>query len=217
VFRKRGGRFYRSSITDWRAGRSPENPHAEFKGDHARGLVWRVDCSMAGIMSLAFRNFDHSVVVRSAAAEIVGGPTAQVRLLADSSATGGALSTVRVTLEKGADGARPHRHDRAAEMFYVLDGVVKFLSGTEIVRAEPGDVIVVPPRLPHAFSAERGRHAELLIVIAPGVERFEYFRQLTRIGRGEVPPESLRHVQDLYDTYFLDSPEWEIESQRTGL
>lgn len=26
---------------------------------------------------------------------------------------------------------------------------------------------------------------------------------------GEEPPESLRDVQDLYDTYFLNSPEWE--------
>ena len=89
-------------------------------------------------------------------------------------------------------------------MFYVLDGVAQFLSGTEVIRAEPGDVIVVPPGLAHAFSAERGHAAELLIVIAPGVERFEYFRKLTRIARGEEPLESLRDVQELYDTYFLN-------------
>jgi len=94
-------------------------------------------------------------------------------------------------------------------MFYVLDGVVEVLSGSEIVRAERGDVIVVPPRLPHAFSAERRSGAEILIVIAPGIERFEYFRQLTRITQGKEAPERLRDVQDLYDTYFLNSPEWE--------
>jgi quercetin dioxygenase-like cupin family protein len=160
-------------------------------------------------MSIVLPTFDRSVIVRGTGAEVVGSRTAKVRLLADSSATGGALSTVQVTLEKGADGARPHRHDRSAEMFYVLDGVVRVLSGTEIVRAEEGDVIVVPPKLPHAFSAERGSGAEILIVIAPGVERFEYFRQLTRIAQGKEAPESLREVQDLYDTYFLNSPEWE--------
>jgi quercetin dioxygenase-like cupin family protein len=164
-------------------------------------------------MSIVLPNFNRSVVVRGAAAEVVGAPTAKVKLLADSSATGGALSTVQVTLEKGADGARPHRHDHSAEMFYVLDGVVQVLSGTEIVRAEQGDVIVVPPGLPHAFSAERGSGAEILIVIAPGVERFEYFRQLTRIAQGKEPPESLREVQDLYDTYFLNSPEWEAANR----
>jgi uncharacterized RmlC-like cupin family protein len=99
-------------------------------------------------------------------------------------------------------------------MFYVLDGVVQVLSGTEIVTAQRGDVIVVPPRLPHAFSAGRDSGADLLIVIAPGVERFEYFHKLTRIARGAEAPESLRDVQDLYDTYFLDSPEWEAVRNR---
>jgi quercetin dioxygenase-like cupin family protein len=160
-------------------------------------------------MSIVHPPFNRSVISRAADAEIVGAPTAKVRLLVDSSATGGALSTVRVTLEKGADGARPHRHERSAEMFYVLGGAVQLLSGAEIVKAEQGDVIVVPPGMPHAFSTQRGTSAELLIIITPGVERFEYFRQLTRIARGEEPPESQRDVQDLYDTYFLNSPEWE--------
>lgn len=35
-------------------------------------------------------------------------------LLADSSTTGGALSSHRVVLARGADGAVPHRHDEAS-------------------------------------------------------------------------------------------------------
>ena len=160
-------------------------------------------------MSLVFPTHNRSVVVRADDAEVASGPTAKVRLLVDSNATGGALSTVRVTLEKGAEGARPHHHKHSAEMFYVLDGLVQVLSGKEVLNAEPGDVIVVPPLLPHAFSAQRGSRADLLIVITPGVERFEYFRKLARIARGQEPPESLRDVQDLYDNHFLNSPEWE--------
>jgi mannose-6-phosphate isomerase-like protein (cupin superfamily) len=169
---------------------------------------------MEAVMSFVLPTFNRSVFMRAADAEIVGGSTARVSLLVDSNATGGALSTVRVMLEKGADGARPHRHDHSAEMFYVLDGAVRVLSGTEIVKAEQGDVIVVPPRVAHAFSTQRGTNAELLIVIAPGVERFEYFRKLTRIARGEEPPENLRDVQEIYDTFFLNSPEWELEQAR---
>ena len=45
-------------------------------------------------------------------------------------------------------------------------------------------------------------------MIAPGVEHFDYFRQLERIGKGELPPESLLAVQNLYDTFFLDSAAW---------
>ena len=160
-------------------------------------------------MSVVIPHFDRTAIVRAASAEVLGVPNVKVTLLADSSATGGALSTVRVSLEKGADGARPHRHEKSAEMFYILDGRVQVLSGEDVVSAEAGDVIVVPPRLPHAFAAQRSCNAEILIVIAPGVERFEYFRQLTRIARGEEPPENLRDVQELYDNYFLSSPEWD--------
>lgn len=160
-------------------------------------------------ISIVVPNFEYSAVIHSAHAEVIGGPRVKVTLLADGSATGGALSTVRVSLEKGTDGARPHRHEKSAEMFYVLKGKVQALSGTEIISAEEGDVIVVPPRLPHAFAAERTNSAEILIVIAPGVERFEYFRHLVRIARGEDPPESLGDVRDLYDNHFLKSPAWE--------
>jgi quercetin dioxygenase-like cupin family protein len=160
-------------------------------------------------MSVVIPPFERSTIVRAAAAEVLGAPNVQVTLLADSSATGGALSTVRVSLEKGADGARPHRHEKSAEMFYILDGRVEVLSGIDVVKAEAGDVIVVPPRMPHAFAAQRSSTAEILIIITPGVERFEYFRKLTRIARGEEAPESMKDVQDLYDNYFLNSAEWE--------
>jgi len=166
-------------------------------------------------MSFLIPEFDRSVIARNADAETLGSAAGKIRLLVDSGATGGALSTVRVTLEKGADGARPHRHDRSAEMFYVLDGSVRVLSGSQILGAEAGDVIVVPPRMPHAFSTQCGSTADLLIIITPGVERFEYFRQLSRIARGQEAPESLRDVQELYDTYFLNSPGWE-RAQREG-
>ena len=160
-------------------------------------------------MSVIIPNFERSAIVRGVAAEVVGTPHIKVKLLADSSATGGALSTVQVTLDKGADGAKPHHHTKSAEMFYILNGRVEVLSGKEIVRAEPGDVIVVPPLMPHAFAAEKGSSADILIIIAPGVERFEYFRQLTRIARGEEKPESLKDLQDMYDNFFLTSAEWE--------
>jgi mannose-6-phosphate isomerase-like protein (cupin superfamily) len=164
-------------------------------------------------MSLIVPHFDSSVVVRSADAEVVGRAPTTVRLLADSSATGGALSTQRVTLTDGADGARPHHHAGSAEMFYMLDGTAQLLSGDRIVTAERGDLVVVPPGLPHAFAAASGQDADILIVITPGVERFEYFRHLERIGLGKVPPESLLEVQEAYDTYFLTSEVWEGRSK----
>ncbi|MEV5957973.1 cupin domain-containing protein [Streptomyces sp. NPDC051987] len=160
-------------------------------------------------MSLFVPKFDESVIVREAGAEVVGGDPVGVRLLADSSATGGALSTVRVTLGEGADGAVPHLHRNSAELFYLLDGAAELLSGDDVVTAERGDLVVVPPGKPHAFAAVPGATADILIVITPGVERFEYFRHLQRLRLGEVTPESLLEVQEVYDNHFLRSPAWE--------
>ena len=101
-------------------------------------------------------------MVRADDAEVIGRHhTATVCLLADSSATGGVLSTVRVTLAEGADGALPHHHARSSEMFYVLSGAVEILSGDRVVRAHEGDVIVVPPGQAHAFAAVPGLASRL--------------------------------------------------------
>lgn len=160
-------------------------------------------------MSLFVPKFDDTVLVRDAEAEVVGGAPTSVKLLADSSASGGALSTVRVTLAEGADGARPHLHRNSAEMFFLLDGEAELLSGDDVVTARSGDLVVVPPDRPHAFAAAPGSTADILIVITPGVERFEYFRHLRRIRLGEVSPESLLEVQELYDNHFLRSESWD--------
>ncbi len=58
-------------------------------------------------------------------------------LLADSSATGGALSSHRIALARGADGAVPHRHDNSSELFYILDGTLDVLVGADVVAAAP--------------------------------------------------------------------------------
>ncbi|MCS0604111.1 cupin domain-containing protein [Streptomyces sp. LP11] len=160
-------------------------------------------------MSLFVPRFDETVVVRDAEAEVVGRVPVGVKLLADSGDAGGALSTVRATLAEGADGARPHVHHRSAEMFFLLDGEAELLSGDDVVTARQGDLVIVPPDRPHAFAAAPGSTADLLIVIAPGVERFDYFRHLQRIRLGEATPESLLEVQELYDNHFLRSETWD--------
>lgn len=154
------------------------------------------------------RHDDDAVVVRAAEAEVIGYPPQMIRLLVDSSSCGGKLSTQRVTLGGGADGAAPHHHAVSAELFYVLAGSAQLLSGDRVLTVEEGDVAVVPAGLPHAFAAAPGADTDLLIVITPGVERFEYFRELARVVTGEHSPETLLAAQDRYDTYFDDVPAW---------
>ncbi|WP_049575050.1 cupin domain-containing protein [Nonomuraea sp. SBT364] len=157
-----------------------------------------------------------TAVVREADAESIVSPAATGRLLLDSSDTGGALSTIRMTLAAGADGAVPHHHATSTELFYLLEGKARVLSGTEIVTLEAGDVAAVPPMTPHAFAAAPGHTADLLIVVAPGIQRFEYFRLLDRLRRGEATLEELLASQELYDNHFLDSPAWTRDRQASA-
>ncbi|MFE6854759.1 hypothetical protein ACFVDH_28675, partial [Streptomyces sp. NPDC057674] len=48
--------------------------------------------------------------------------------------------------------------------------------------------------------------AELLSVLAPGVDRFEYFRTLGRIQYGQEAFDDLLQHQERYDVHFLPDP-----------
>lgn len=150
------------------------------------------------------------VIVRADAAEYL--PNISHYLLADSSATNGALSAHRIKLSRSENGAVPHRHDNSSELFFMLDGMLDVLVGSKIVAASPGDLLVVPPQCDHAFRAHPDHSADALIIITPGVERFGYFRQVARIRRGEASRESLLAEQDRYDTHFVASPGWQRAS-----
>lgn len=129
-------------------------------------------------------------------------------LLADGDDSGGAISSHRVKLTSSGNGALPHRHDHSTEVFFVIEGQAQVLAGNEVLTISEGDIAVVPAGVPHAFAASPKHTADLLIVITPGLQRFNYFRQLQAIKRGELARDSLLAVQDLYDTHFLESPEW---------
>ncbi|MFB4270861.1 cupin domain-containing protein [Nonomuraea sp. GTA35] len=145
-------------------------------------------------------------VVPSQSAEVVVLPAGGAfTLLADASDTAGALGANRLTLGPGRDGARLHYHARSTELFYVLDGALDFLLGEERMTLTKGGLVVVPPRLPHAFGAAPGTGADLLAVLTPGVERYGYFRQLGRIQHGLEPFDSLLPEQERYDVHFVDA------------
>ena len=86
---------------------------------------------------------------------------------------------------------------------------MEVLAGERVLTAGQGDLIMVPPGTTHAFAAAPASDTDLLIIITPGVERFEYFRQLQRIATGAAPLESILETQDLYDNHFDESPVWQ--------
>lgn len=148
-------------------------------------------------------------VVRAAEAEVLASdPTSVITLLADAQHTDGHLTSNLTRFEEGATGAPPHFHERGAELFFVLDGMFEMLLDDQVQTFGKGDIVVVPPRTPHAFGPARGSHAEVLIVCAPGRERFEYYRLLDRLHRGEATGQDVTASQDRFDNHYVDSPAW---------
>ncbi|MGC0421246.1 cupin domain-containing protein [Embleya sp. AB8] len=149
------------------------------------------------------------VLVRAANAEnIQDGALSLITLLADSGATGGALTANKATFKKGSPGAPAHFHTKATEMFLVLEGEMRILLDDKIVNLGTGDFLTVPPTVPHAFAPAPGVEAEMLVVFTPGMDRFDYYRLLERVYRGEATIQDIRDSSEQYDNHYFDSPVW---------
>ena len=160
-------------------------------------------------MSLINPGGAEPVLTRAADAEVLeAGPTT-MWLLADSDATDGTINANRTALAEGADGPGPHYHSGSAEIFFVVSGGLDALAGDRIETLREGDFLVVPRNTPHAFAAPPGSAADVLIVFAPAIEeRFEYFRLVDRVVRGQASPQEILDSQDRFDNHFLDVPIW---------
>ncbi|RZU76541.1 cupin domain [Micromonospora kangleipakensis] len=149
------------------------------------------------------------VHVRATEATVLAdGPTSLITLLADADVTGGALTANRATLHRGSPGAPPHLHTSAAESFFVLDGVLDVLVGEEITTLRRGDLLVVPAGTRHAFAPAAGESADVLVFFTPGIVRFDYYRLLERVYRGEADPAEIGASGERYDNRYVDSPVW---------
>ena len=145
-------------------------------------------------------------LVRATDAEVL--PASGITLLADAAGTGGVLTSNRSFMAAGTDGAPPHFHSAAAELFFVLDGRLDVLLGEEIVTVTANDLLVVPAGLPHAFAPAKGASADVLFVYTPSKPRFDYYRLLERLYTGEADAAELADTQDRYDNHYVDSPVW---------
>jgi mannose-6-phosphate isomerase-like protein (cupin superfamily) len=152
---------------------------------------------------------EHGIVVPHDDAELLNLPNNVTRLFAEGQDTGGAFSAIRAGLAPGADGARPHHHTKASELFFVIDGAVDILIGEGIVTARTGDLAVVTPMAMHAFAnSSASEPLDLLIIFGPAIERFDYFRLLRDVVAGEKKPEEIYATQERFDNWFSDSPVW---------
>src|SRR3954470_16227163 len=107
-------------------------------------------------------------------------------LLAGRADTGGSAAFVIHPLAPRALGSPVHTHTHEDEWSYVLEGRVGIEVDGRVVVAGPGDLVLKPRHVPHAFWNAGDEPARLLEVITPG--GFEsYFAELGEILAAGVP------------------------------
>jgi cupin superfamily acireductone dioxygenase involved in methionine salvage len=82
------------------------------------------------------------------------------------------------------------------------------LDEDEIITLEQGDLLVVPPRTKHAFAPAPGAEADVLCTFTPGMGRFEYYRLLDRVQRGQADPKEIAASSERFDNHYGESALW---------
>jgi quercetin dioxygenase-like cupin family protein len=119
-----------------------------------------------------------------------------------TSRTAGSVAVVEHTLGPGLLGSPPHRHSREDETSYVLEGRLTVEVGGGVVTAGPGEIVVKPRGVFHAFWNEGDEPVRFLEVISPG--GFEgYFRELREILPMEGSPD-LEAISALAARYGME-------------
>ncbi|XEC96617.1 cupin domain-containing protein [Paenibacillus tarimensis] len=95
------------------------------------------------------------------------GPMSSV-FLADGTETNNRYSVSEWWLDAQSDGPGPHSHEENEELFYVLEGVMTFLVGEEIIDAPKGTFIRIPARTIHDFMNKSQERSGILNIFIPG-------------------------------------------------
>jgi quercetin dioxygenase-like cupin family protein len=81
----------------------------------------------------------------------------------------GAQVSVFLSHVSKGDGPGLHRHPYE-EVFVVQGGEMTFVVGRDTIEARPGDIIVVPPGVPHKFVVKSHGHRSVNIHPVPRIE-----------------------------------------------
>ena len=130
---------------------------------------------------------------------LVEGPLGAI-LLAGAGDTAGAAAFVIHPIAPRTLGSPVHTHRNEDEWSYVLEGKIGVQVGDQTIIAGPGDLVLKPRGIPHAFWNPTDAPARFLEIITPG--GFEgYFARLGEVFTAGGPPDLdlLAAIADRYD------------------
>jgi quercetin dioxygenase-like cupin family protein len=117
----------------------------------------------------------------------------------DGTHTRGTLGVAEFEIPPHAPTPPPHIHHAHEEVFYVLEGELEFLVGTQAMRAAVGTFVMVPIGALHTFSNPTDKTARFLNTFTPA-RYIHYFEEYSRLFQQGTPPTS-QQLKDLMAHY----------------
>ena len=118
--------------------------------------------------------------------------------------TGGGLCVTEITsLQKG--GPARHLHHGQDEWFYVLEGEHVIEIGEERYEVEPGDSVLAPRKVAHAWAHVGESTGRLIAALQPAGEIEAFFEDLAKLG-GTPEREELRRVFSSHGLELVGAP-----------
>jgi len=116
-------------------------------------------------------------------------PLGPIRMLVleDGTQTRGTLGLAAFEIPPHAPAPPPHIHHAHEEGFYILEGELEFLAGTQTLRASQGTFVMVPIGTVHTFSNPTDKPARFLNTFTPPLY-IGYFEEMSKLSQAEVAP-----------------------------
>jgi mannose-6-phosphate isomerase-like protein (cupin superfamily) len=146
-----------------------------------------------------------AVVVRAGEGHALRMGDMQMVVKEDGTHTRGTLGLAEFEVPpQSHDTPPPHIHHGHDEGFYVLDGELEFVVGTDTVRAEQGSFVMVPAGVAHTFNNPTQRPARFLATFTPR-RYLDYFEELSQLHHATASPtrHQIAELMAHYDTEVI--------------
>ena len=113
----------------------------------------------------------------------------------------GTFSLSEITIAPGFPGPVPHRHERTADSFFVLEGTLRIRLSDDELDAPAGSYAFVPPNVVHTFSNPRRRAGAGAQPDGPGASK-QYLKEAVRaaeVAGGSPDPAVMAEIASRYD------------------
>jgi mannose-6-phosphate isomerase-like protein (cupin superfamily) len=147
-----------------------------------------------------------AIVLKSGEGRMISLGAIRMWVQEDGTHTRGTLGVAEFEIPPHAPTPPPHIHHAHEEVFYVLEGDLEFLVGTQTRQAGVGTFVMVPIGALHTFSNPTDKTARFLNTFTPP-RYIHYFEEMSQLFQQSVPPspQQLNDLMARYDTEVVAS------------